>query len=157
MILIKFEEQLVLLVDIFLILKLSDLSFYVDSIKSNKSKDKDLITESFFEGFFLGNYILTNIKVKSRKKDVFFEVVSSEISNIQDIVNKSYEKSEAEKFARDLVNEPANVLTPTELSNIANIKTDKSISCKILSKEECAKLGMNAFLGSLKVLLKNLN
>lgn len=129
----------------FLDSKLSNLSFFVDSIKS---KDTDLITESFFEGFFLGNYIFDKYKSKkSEKKDVFFEVVSSEISNIQDIVNKSYEKSEAEKFARDLVNEPANVLTPTELSNIANNKTDKSISCKILSKEECAKLGMNAFLG----------
>ena len=111
----------------FLDSKLTNLNFFIDSINS---KDNELITESFFEGFFLGNYVFDKYKSKkSEKKDVFFEVVSSDVSNIQDIVNKSYEKSEAEKFARDLVNEPANVLTPTELSNIANNKTDKSISC----------------------------
>ena len=57
------------LVDIF-DSKLSDLSFYVDSIKSNKSKDKDLITESFFEGFS-GNYIFDKYKSKKSEKRCF--------------------------------------------------------------------------------------
>ena len=52
----------------FLDSKLSNLSFFVDSIKS---KDTDLITESFFEGFFLGNYIFD--KYKSQK---FFQILN---------------------------------------------------------------------------------
>ena len=66
----------------FLDSKLSDLSFYVDSIKSNKSKDKYLLTESFFEGFFLGNYIFDKYKSKkSEKKDVFFDMNGCDKSN----------------------------------------------------------------------------
>ena len=54
----------------FLDSKLSNLSFFVDSVKS---KDTDLLTESFFEGFFLGNYIFDKYKSKkSEKKRCFF-------------------------------------------------------------------------------------
>ena len=130
----------------FLNSKLTDLNFFVDNIRS--TKNNEFLLESFFEGFFLGNYSFDKYKSKKiEKKNLFFEVISKEISNIEEIVKRSNEKSEAEKFARDLVNEPANVLTPTELSIRAKEKLNKTIACKILNKDECAKLGMNAFLG----------
>lgn len=52
-------------------------------------------------------------------------------------------------LARDLVNEPAGQMTPTVLANQAEViaKAHKNISVKILTKEDCQKLGMNAFLG----------
>ena len=49
--------------------------------------------------------------------------------------------------ARNLVNEPANTLSPSELSQYAQKLSSKSIQCKILDEDECQKLGMNAFLG----------
>ncbi len=49
--------------------------------------------------------------------------------------------------ARDLVNEPASVMTPSALANYAkNICGKNNIKCTILDKEECEKLGMNAYL-----------
>ena len=50
--------------------------------------------------------------------------------------------------ARDLVNEPASVMTPTYLAKQAEMiaKDNKSISVKILDKAQVKKMGMNAFL-----------
>lgn len=53
--------------------------------------------------------------------------------------------------ARDLVNEPANVMTPSALAEAAKeICTKQNIKCTILNKEECEALGMNAFLSVAK-------
>ncbi len=49
--------------------------------------------------------------------------------------------------ARDLVNEPANVMTPAALANRAKEICDKNnIKCTILEKADCEALGMNSYL-----------
>jgi leucyl aminopeptidase len=56
--------------------------------------------------------------------------------------------AEATNFARDLANEPGNVLTPTELATRADaMARDAGLGCKILDREEAAKMGMGSFLG----------
>ncbi|MEE1228429.1 MAG: leucyl aminopeptidase [Lachnospiraceae bacterium] len=53
--------------------------------------------------------------------------------------------------ARDLVNEPANVMTPSALCKAAKEVCDKNnIKFTVLSKEDCEKLGMNAYLSVAK-------
>ena len=50
-------------------------------------------------------------------------------------------------LARDLVNEPANVMTPSALADAAKEVCEKqNIKCTILEREDCESLGMNAFL-----------
>ena len=50
-------------------------------------------------------------------------------------------------LARDLINEPANVMTPAALADAAKEVCDKhNIKCTILEKEDCEALGMHAFL-----------
>ena len=54
----------------------------------------------------------------------------------------------ATTLARDLVNEPANVVTPTSLAEHAReIARAGRLRVRVLDREECAKLGMGAFLG----------
>lgn len=49
--------------------------------------------------------------------------------------------------ARDLVNEPANVMTPAALADAAKSVCEKNnIKFNVLSKDDCEALGMNAFL-----------
>jgi leucyl aminopeptidase len=56
--------------------------------------------------------------------------------------------ADAACVARDLVNEPANVMTPAYLARRAEeIAQAGSIECKVLEREDCAKLGMGAYLG----------
>lgn len=59
--------------------------------------------------------------------------------------------AEAVTFARDLINEPANIMTPSALADAAKALSEKNnIKCTILNKDECAALGMNAFLAVAK-------
>ncbi len=54
----------------------------------------------------------------------------------------------ATSLARDLVNEPANVVTPTYLADRAReIAQAGRLRVRVLERDDCAKLGMGAFLG----------
>ncbi len=54
----------------------------------------------------------------------------------------------ATSLARDLVNEPANVVTPTYLADRAReIAKAGRLRVRVLDRDDCAKLGMGAFLG----------
>ena len=56
--------------------------------------------------------------------------------------------AEATNFARDLVNEPPNVLTPTELANRASTMAKQfGMECEILDRPQMQELGMGGLLG----------
>jgi leucyl aminopeptidase len=55
---------------------------------------------------------------------------------------------EAQNFARELINEPGNVLTPTELGKRAQAMAQETgLACEVYSTEKLRELGMGAFLG----------
>lgn len=54
----------------------------------------------------------------------------------------------ATNFARDLTNEPANMVTPTTLAKTAQeIAKEGKLSLKIYERDDCKKMGMGAYLG----------
>jgi leucyl aminopeptidase len=56
--------------------------------------------------------------------------------------------AEATNFARDLVNEPPNVLTPSELANRASAMAKQfGLECQVLDRPEMQELGMGGLLG----------
>jgi leucyl aminopeptidase len=56
--------------------------------------------------------------------------------------------ADAQNFARSLVNEPGNVLTPTELGKRASAMcAEHGLSCEVHSTQKLKELGMGAFLG----------
>jgi len=56
--------------------------------------------------------------------------------------------AEATALARDLVNEPANVVTPTFLARrAAEIAKEGGLTLRVLERAECAKMGMGAYVG----------
>jgi leucyl aminopeptidase len=63
-------------------------------------------------------------------------------------VNHGIALAEATNFARDLVNEPPNVLTPSELANRASAMARQfGLDCEILDRSEMQDLGMGGLLG----------
>jgi len=63
-------------------------------------------------------------------------------------VNHGIALAEATNFARDLVNEPPNVLTPSELANRASAMAKQfGLECEILDRTEMQELGMGGLLG----------
>src|SRR6266702_465500 len=56
--------------------------------------------------------------------------------------------AEATNFARDLVNEPPNVLTPTELAHRASTMAKQfGMECEVLDRPQMQELGMGGLLG----------
>jgi len=56
--------------------------------------------------------------------------------------------AEATCLARDLVNEPANVVTPTFLARrAAEIAEESGLNLRVLDRAECATMGMGAYVG----------
>lgn len=109
------------------------------------------------EGAILGLYKFD----KYRSKDEKQKHKEAEIKEFTIIEKDAARTSSAKKgaktgeilaasanLARDLVNEPPNVLTPTELANRAKaMAAGRKLSVKVYNKKEIEKMGMNAFLG----------
>ncbi|MBM4462098.1 MAG: leucyl aminopeptidase [Chloroflexi bacterium] len=56
--------------------------------------------------------------------------------------------AEAANFARDMINEPANFMTPTEMAGVATgVASQYNLKCTVLEREQIQQLGMGALLG----------
>ncbi len=113
---------------------------------------KELPFETCLEGFLLGSYRFTQYK---SEKNAHAHIRHVEVSCLNAIstrsLNKAYGKIQcivqATFLARDLVNEPANVMSPEAFSHIAQkIATEHKISIKILRTAELKKEDMNLLL-----------
>jgi len=110
------------------------------------------------EGLSLGSYEFLRHKHEDERKK------EKKIEEVTFCVDKKFEKevqkgieagelsSKATVFARDLVNEPSSVTTPTFLSLVARslAKENSEISCTVLGRKEMEKLGMGGILGIAK-------
>ena len=99
-------------------------------------------------GFVLGSYSFTKyktVKNESAKLDKvsFVGENSSEAQKCFDNLNCI---AQGVFLARDLVNEPANVLTPEKFVETAKGLSKLGVKVKILNEDELKKLGMNALL-----------
>jgi leucyl aminopeptidase len=106
------------------------------------------------EGSLLGAYRFLKYRTtdKKRKPDVeqlsIIEADSSKIDAINAGVSKGIAYSQAEILARDLVNEPANKLSPADLADVARqVAKDNGLSCTVLEEADVVKLGMGAYVG----------
>jgi len=56
--------------------------------------------------------------------------------------------AEATNCARDMINEPANYMTPSDMAEVArNVAAKYGLECSVLEREEMKNLGMGALLG----------
>ncbi len=91
---------------------------------------------------------------KSDRKDtslVSLTVVASERMDraaVQQCFDEGVFIGESQNYARTLVNEPGNVLTPTELGKrAAAMAAEHGLHCEVHSTDKLRELGMGAFLG----------
>ncbi len=115
--------------------------------------------QSLVEAVKLSSYQFLKYKSEEEKRkyreleEVVLSVKAGSLNRAQDGLERGLVISEAVIYARDLVNEPAAVTTPTYLSQIAidiAKHSGESVKTEILEKEELEKLGMGAFLGVAK-------
>lgn len=98
------------------------------------------------EGALLGTYTFRHYQSRENGQSLATMNVLADASYEQD-VNTGKTLAEAANFARDLVNEPPNVLTPTELANRAStMAKNTGIECEVLDKAKMEELGMGGIL-----------
>jgi len=106
---------------------------------------------ALIEGLILGSYEFDKYKTNNKKENGIrsVEFLSSGIGEktFKEELELAKLISEATNFARDLVNEPPAVLTPTRLAQYAKeIAEEGKLTCEIFDREEMEKVGMGALL-----------
>ncbi len=144
--------------------KIKDIIFIIPELHKEYYVKSGLfyLSASVAEGVELGLYefkkYVTNDKEKNNNKIIYPETISIYFNGLKitkDIINTVEEGFEfgkktslAANFARDIVNEPGNVVTPEYLAGIAReISTKKNMDCEIFGEKDIVKKGMNAFYG----------
>jgi leucyl aminopeptidase len=113
--------------------------------------DKKGNASALIEGLILGGYEFDKYKTNNKKEGGIkrVEFFSAKIGEktFKEELEFARIISEATNFARDLVNEPPGVLTPTRLAEIAEkIAEEKKLKCEVFDKEEMEEKGMGALL-----------
>jgi leucyl aminopeptidase len=101
----------------------------------------------FIEGAFLGLYSYNRYKAEKNGKAVGSIALLSEPSrDLKEELAWTITVSSAVCFARDLVNTPANDMTPSHLAKAAMGLKGRKISVKVLEEKDARKLGMGTYL-----------
>ncbi len=110
----------------------------------------DLSDESisaFAEGAVLGGYVFN--KYFSKKKPINHADITfvGDSKNIKKVITESKIVAEAVNFARNLVNEPGNIVNPATMAIMAKkVATTNKLSCEILDAAALKKKKYNAIL-----------
>ena len=109
----------------------------------------EALAQAAAEGAILGNWEPT--VHKSDKKDIHFLAsftVSASKGNLSGAVERGSIVATAQNFTRDLVNEPANLLTPMVLARKAQeMAVEEGLECEVLDRDRMEQLGMGSLLG----------
>lgn len=113
------------------------------------------VSQAIVEGLMLGTYTFSRHKSEeTQKKEKYVEEVvilttPPRLNAVAAGIERGTVMAGAVSFARDLVNEPPSVTTPTHLADVAKklVKGQTSMSCEVLTPGEMKALGMEAILG----------
>ena len=103
------------------------------------------------EGLLLSNYAF--IKYFSAEKQAEMKTITSAAvqwtgeAKLEEGIKMGRVIAEATNYVKDLVNEPASVVTPTYLENEAKKLQGGNIKVRVMNKEEMKKEGLNVLLG----------
>ena len=105
----------------------------------------------FVEGALLGLYTYNRYKKDEDKKSLeSLTLLAKSSGELTEGLKRAEAVTTAVCFARDLVNTPANDMTPTEIAKAASSLRNKKLSVRVLGRNDAKKLGMGAFLAVAK-------
>lgn len=125
---------------------------------SCKSQDIDLLNVglseenyiAFFEGMKLGNYEFTKYKTDNKSKCIENVNIYTDKDDAK-LLEKAKLLADSTIIARDLVNEPANVLYPETLANkVVELGKEFGFEVEVYEEEKIEALKMEAFLAVAK-------
>lgn len=134
-------------------LRLARVAFAVDSLRVlglPVHEGARLVREAVF-GALTGLYRYTTLKTTERDQPAdpqeFMLVTSKATPVLKDAAERALVEAEAVNMVRDLINTPANLLTPEEFGDKAwDACADLPLTCTVYDAETLQKAGMNAIL-----------
>jgi leucyl aminopeptidase len=101
------------------------------------------------EGALLGDFEPDRHKTGDDKKSVdSFTVVASASPGLDAAITRGRVIGESTNFARDMINEPGNLLTPLKMAEAARaMAAEQGLECEVLDRDAMEKLGMGSLLG----------
>lgn len=114
--------------------------------------DLALTTQAIAEGLLLALHIDNRFKSEPEDKGSKLEAVDLlGLAGQETAITKAQIISDGVILARELVNAPANTVTPVTMAETAQkLASDYGLAVEILEQEDCEKLGMGAYLGVAK-------
>ena len=116
--------------------------------------DTAMAAQAIAEGSIIGSYGFNKYKQTSNELSDRLELMNvvelndSRLPEVRSGLGLGIAAAEAQNFARDLVNEPANVLSPASMADEARqVAEDHGLQLTSMSLDECRSMGMNAFAG----------
>jgi leucyl aminopeptidase len=106
--------------------------------------------EAAVEGAILGNFECDQHKTTSDAKflDAFHVIASANGAEIEESFARGVILAESQNFTRELVNEPANLLTPLILAAKAEaMAAESGLECEVFDQDRMMQLGMGSLLG----------
>ena len=120
----------------------------------NKTVPPEVLGQCIVEGAMLASYKFNKYKTdndddENNIKDIYIVIMDDSISDdINRGISIGSALADGTIIARDLVNEPSNILTPEAMADKAvEIAGKHGLEIEILEKEDIEKLGMGSFLG----------
>jgi leucyl aminopeptidase len=112
------------------------------------------LVEVYAEASLLGLYSFDKYKKPDYTTVEELLIVSNNINEPKDLrsaINKGIIVAKSTNLARDMVNEPANNMTPSRIAEIAKeIASDQNMKLEVLEVSDMKSLGMGALLGAAK-------
>lgn len=101
----------------------------------------------FIEGSLLGLYTFKKyLKEKDNKTIDSISILSKVSKGLREDLRWAKTTASSVNFARDLVNTPANDMTPSHLAHVALSLKQKNLSVKVLGKRDAQRLCMGSYL-----------
>jgi leucyl aminopeptidase len=105
------------------------------------------VVEGAFVGSFDPGYYKSDRKEDKDINDVTI-VVTGDPKTLENALQAGRIVAESQNFARDLINEPSNLMTPTILAERAKkMATEVGLKCEVLGTDKIRQLKMGAFWG----------
>lgn len=111
--------------------------------------DSSVTSQAIAEGAILATHQDKRFKSENDDKEtVIHRIDLLGLTNINSAITQAEKICSGVILARELVNAPANVVTPVTMAETAvEIANQHGLTVEILEKADCEKLGMGAFLG----------
>jgi len=116
------------------------------------SLQSDATAAAAVEGAILGDYEPDQLKTDKEKDGKRVDTFALAAPGSEPALEAAYARgvvlAESQNFTRDLVNAPANLMTPTRLAEHARaMAADAGLECEVLDREKMHGLGMGSLLG----------